>query len=326
MNIIILEDNHNMQMFCKNLIDEFNKTYFSDFTVKLITDDPFLIKNFILQKSCSAIFLLDILIDNETEGIALAKLIYDKNPQNKIIFMTMICIFIVICIVTLYFAICYIKKLETMCHDYELKNQFYQIEKNRFDEIIKLKHYFIRLLKYCNKYLITNDIESFKSALEKNILPIEKSLSEQKTKDMIRFISNPLLKDLFQQFISDAEQHHIDFKLELDQPILNIGMNELDLFKILSIYIENALEETANQKNGFIHILITKMQDKLIFKISNSLHSNNVNIKKQSFGKGLHIAKEIVGKYSNVNIATNIVDEVYIQMIEIGGVYHENNC
>ena len=89
MNIIILEDNHNMQMFCKNLIDEFNKTYFSDFTVKLISDDPFLIKNFILQKSCSAIFLLDILIDNEIEGIALAKLIYDKNPQNKIIFMTM---------------------------------------------------------------------------------------------------------------------------------------------------------------------------------------------------------------------------------------------
>ena len=142
---------------------------------------------------------------------------------------------------------------------------------------------------------------------------------------MIRFISNSLLKDLLQQFISDAEQHHIDFKLELDQPILNIGMNELDLFKILNIYIENALEETANQKNSFIHILITKMQDKLIFKISNSLHSDNVKIKKQSFGKGLYIAKEIVGKYSNVNIATNIVDEVYIQMIEFGDVYHENN-
>ena len=60
---------------------------------------------------------------------------------------------------------------------------------------------------------------------------------------MIRFISNSLLKDLLQQFISDAEQHHIDFKLELDQPILNIGMNELDLFKILNIYIENALEQ-----------------------------------------------------------------------------------
>ena len=102
-------------------------------------------------------------------------------------------------------------------------------------------------------------------------------------------------------------------------------MNELDLFKILNIYIENALEETANQKNSFIHILITKMQDKLIFKISNSLHSDNVKIKKQSFGKGLYIAKEIVGKYSNVNIATNIVDEVYIQMIEFGDVYHENN-
>ena len=142
---------------------------------------------------------------------------------------------------------------------------------------------------------------------------------------MIRFISNSLLKDLLQQFISDAEQHHIDFKLELDQPILNIGMNELDLFKILNIYIENALEETANQKNSFIHILITKMQDKLIFKISNSLHSDNVKIKKQSFGKGLYIAKEIVGKYSNVNIATNIVDEVYIQMIEFVDVYHENN-
>lgn len=67
------------------------------------------------------------------------------------------------------------------------------------------------------------------------------------------------------------------------------------------------------------------MQDKLIFKISNSLHSNHVKIQKQSFGKGLHIAKEIVGKYPNVNIATNIIDEVYIQMVEIGGVYDKNN-
>ena len=31
-------------------------------------------------------------------------------------------------------------------------------------------------------------------------------------------------------------------------------------------------------------LLWTKMQDKLIFKISNSLHSDNVKIKKQSFG------------------------------------------
>lgn len=248
-------------------------------------------------------------------------LLYDIKQENYAV----ICIFFVICIVGLYIAVCYIKKLETICYDYELKNQFYKIEKNRFDEIIRLKHYFVRLLKYCNKYLETNDIESFKSALEKNILPVQKSLSEQKTKEMIRFVSNPLLKDLLLQCASDAEQYHIDFKLELDQPILNIGMNELDLFKILNIYIENALEETANQKNGLIHILITKMQDKLIFKISNSLHSNHVKIQKQSFGKGLHIAKEIVGKYPNVNITTNIIDEVYIQMVEIGGVYDKNN-
>lgn len=245
-------------------------------------------------------------------------LLYDIEQVNYAI----ICIFFVIFMISLYFAICYIKSLERKCYDYELKNQFYEIEKNRFDEIIRLKHYFIRLLRYYNKYLETNDIESFKSAIEKNILPVEKSLSEEKTKDMLRFISSPLLKDLLLQFISDTEQYHIDFKLELDQPILNIGMEELDLFKILSIYIENAVEEVSSQKKGFIHILITKVQDKLIFKISNSI--SNKRIQKQSFGKGLHIVKEIIGKYSNVDVATNMTDEIYIQIIEIGGVYDKN--
>jgi len=89
MNIVIFEDNHKMQMLCKKLIDEFNKIYAADFFIKLVSDDPFLIKNFILQKSSSAIFLLDILIDNETEGISLAKTIHEKNPRDKIIFMTM---------------------------------------------------------------------------------------------------------------------------------------------------------------------------------------------------------------------------------------------
>ena len=89
MNIVIFEDNHKMQMLCKKLIDEFNKIYAADFFIKLVSDDPFLIKNFILQKSSFDIFLLDILIDNETEGISLAKTIHEKNPRDKIIFMTM---------------------------------------------------------------------------------------------------------------------------------------------------------------------------------------------------------------------------------------------
>lgn len=89
MDIIIFDDNCKMQMFCTNLIIEFNKIHNTDFIIKIVSDDLFLIKNFILQKNTPAIFLLDILIDNDTDGIALAKLIHERSLQDKIIIMTM---------------------------------------------------------------------------------------------------------------------------------------------------------------------------------------------------------------------------------------------
>ena len=77
-------------------------------------------------------------------------------------------------------------------------------------------------------------------------------------------------------------------------------MKEIDLYTLLNIYIENAVDEIKEQEKGEITIAILKTDESFKFFISNSLIGCDSSPKQESFKMGRKISKEIISRYQNV--------------------------
>lgn len=91
-----------------------------------------------------------------------------------------------------------------------------------------------------------------------------------------------MIQHLFLQLYHDVSQlPHVKLTMEVSGCIVISDIKEMDLFQILSIFLDNALEAVKEQTNGFIEVMIIWEADCSIFKISNSYDKN---ADKKSFG------------------------------------------
>lgn len=247
-------------------------------------------------------------------------LIFPVLPvSNDSFSYSLMVIFFVIIIVILYFTVSYIERLELKEFGLRLQKEFLEKEMKKYDEIIELKHYYLRLFKYCISYIEKGDKNGFNDSFEKYIKPLGYGIDEEENnKYSLSLIGSKLIQNLFFQVIYEMTTYpRIEFKVEIDYLILGSKIDEKDLFKILSIYFDNALEAVKKQETGFLYISIVNEENSCLLKIHNSACENKSA--KDSFGVGLEIAKSIVAKYEDVNITTRILPDEYIQIVEIGG-------
>ena len=94
-------------------------------------------------------------------------------------------------------------------------------------------------------------------------------------------------------------------------------MKEIDIFTILNIFIDNAIEEVVHHDRGFIEIYMTKTHKKTIFRIENSIEGGKSAPKPMNTHKGLEIVKKIVSAYPNVDIQTSVKLDVFKQLLEV---------
>lgn len=102
--------------------------------------------------------------------------------------------------------------------------------------------------------------------------------------------------------------------------------NQIDLLRVVSILINNAFEASLNEKNPYIHIVLTNSQDFWSFKIENAVTSTvdvtkiltkNFTTKEGHTGLGLSNLNKVLKKYPNANFQLQLKSEKFIVSIEI---------
>jgi len=104
-------------------------------------------------------------------------------------------------------------------------------------------------------------------------------------------------------------------------------IESIDLVRIFSILLDNALEEAEIKDNSFIKIMILSTTEGDEIKILNSLNSPELTVnkvyekdfstKEKHSGLGLYTVKKIIGKYDNLLLETTIESDSFIQKISI---------
>jgi len=215
-----------------------------------------------------------------------------------------------------------ISKLENEKKTALLRNIEAENINKKYDAIIRLKHYYTNLFRSSIRFIDAKDIEGITEYYKEHIAPINENLKKELSDyKQIELMKIQLIKSRLIELVNTVSQMpNAILIIHINDVIENVAMKDIDLFAILNIYIENAVDEIREQKKGTIKIYIEKTHESVKFLICNSLIGYNSSPKLESNNRGMKIADEIMAAYSNVEPSAHTKFGWYEQYI---GVFND---
>ena len=138
-------------------------------------------------------------------------------------------------------------------------------------------------------------------------------------------IEDSALRSLIAQSIVYARNNGVEFTLEVKDTITNLQIELLDLVRIMSVLLNNAVEGSIESYKKQIEVAVIKMESETVIVIQNSCqvtptHLENLfelgfSTKGENRGIGLNNVKEILDKYKNIILETEIENSTFRQVI-----------
>ncbi|VTS35383.1 putative sensor histidine kinase BlpH [Streptococcus pseudoporcinus] len=122
-----------------------------------------------------------------------------------------------------------------------------------YHEISNFKHDYKNILISLNSSINSKDIDSVKKIYQSVLNDSDKFLYE-KNYDIARLsnINNSAIKSVISSKLIEANNNGIITRIEVEEPIDTPEIEVIDFIVILSIFLDNALEEVSGVSNGEI--------------------------------------------------------------------------
>lgn len=229
-------------------------------------------------------------------------------------------------------------RLQAQNIQYEsLQNYTAQVEA-LYQNIRGFKHDYVNILTTMHFYIENEDWEALKTYYETEILPTSNSF--QDSTQVLGQLSNlqiPELKSLFYNKFVKALELGINVQLEIRKPIDSISVKNVDIARVIGIYLDNAIEALnepdleAGQRN--LTVAIIREEDGVSFIIQNNCKEFTLNLHKlgslsystkgEHRGMGLHLAAQTLHRYKNIQKDTTYENHVFTQTLKI---FDEEPC
>ena len=138
-------------------------------------------------------------------------------------------------------------------------------------------------------------------------------------------LEDSALRSVIAQSIANARVHNIEYTLEVKDIISPLSMELLDLVRVMSILLNNAVEGALESYRKQMEVAVIKLESEILIIIQNSRKNRSIkpeeifnigySTKGINRGIGLNNVKEILEKYDDVILETEIDDERFKQII-----------
>ena len=138
-------------------------------------------------------------------------------------------------------------------------------------------------------------------------------------------LEDSALRSVIAQSIANARVHNIEYTLEVKDIISPLSMELLDLVRVMSILLNNAVEGALESYRKQMEVAVIKLESEILIIIQNSLKNRSIkpeeifnigySTKGINRGIGLNNVKEILEKYDDVILETEIDEERFKQII-----------
>ncbi|MDD2435295.1 MAG: GHKL domain-containing protein [Bacilli bacterium] len=131
--------------------------------------------------------------------------------------------------------------------------------------------------------------------------------------------------------ILHMKNNQINFYLNIDRKVRSYDLVDLDdnlvldICKIISVYLDNAIDEVKDIKDGSVSIKFYVEDNKLCISISNTfdfveldfIDNRGYTTKSEGHGYGLPLAKKIIDNSKNLYNYREINDNIFTQILKI---------
>ena len=211
------------------------------------------------------------------------------------------------------------------------KKYIESLEKNN-NEIRKFKHDFNNIILGLEGYITSNEVDNIKlrDYFYNNIKDFNIKIElDNIVLSHLNNIKVPSIKNLLTNKIMSAQNNDFKVNICVDDEIDNFYVNEMQLSRILGIFLDNSLEAGLElEHNRFIELIILKANKTIVIQITNTFYNTNLDIDKinesgystkgKNRGIGLSSADDIINK-QNMILNTRIEDNLFKQILTIEG-------
>ena len=195
-----------------------------------------------------------------------------------------------------------------------------------YNEIRGFRHDYAGMLVSMQMAIDSGDLQEINRVYNEVLVKANQKLrSEKYTYFDLNIIEDSALRSLIAQSIVYARKNDVEFTLEVKDIITRLSIDLLDLVRIMSILLNNAVEGAADSYLKQMEVAVIKMDFETVIVIQNSckitmtpsedLFALGFSTKGRNRGLGLNNVKEILDKYDNIILETEMEDNTFRQII-----------
>ena len=197
-----------------------------------------------------------------------------------------------------------------------------------YNEIRGFRHDYAGMLVSMQMAIDSGDLQEINRVYNEVLVKANQKLrSEKYTYFDLNNIEDSALRSLIAQSIVYARKNDVEFTLEVKDIITRLSIDLLDLVRIMSILLNNAVEGAADSYLKQMEVAVIKMDFETVIVIQNSckitmtpsedLFALGFSTKGRNRGLGLNNVKEILDKYDNIILETEMEDNTFRPIIRV---------
>ena len=195
-----------------------------------------------------------------------------------------------------------------------------------YNEIRGFRHDYAGVLVSMQMAIDSKDLQEIDRIYNQVLVKANQKLrSDKYTYFDLNNIEDSALRSLIAQSIVYARNNDVEFTLEVKDIITRLSIDLLDLVRIMSVLLNNAVEGAAESYLKQMEVAVIKMDLETVIVIQNSckitmtpsedLFELGFSTKGRNRGIGLNNVKEILDKYENIILETEMEDSKFRQII-----------
>ena len=195
-----------------------------------------------------------------------------------------------------------------------------------YNEIRGFRHDYAGMLVSMQMAIDSKDLQEIDRIYKEVLVKANQKLrSDKYTYFDLNNIEDTALRSLIAQSIVYARNKDVEFTLEVKDIITRLSIDLLDLVRIMSVLLNNAVEGAAESYSKQMEVAVIKMNLETVIVIQNSckytmtpsedLFELGFSTKGRNRGIGLNNVKDILDKYENIILETEMEDSKFRQII-----------
>ena len=195
-----------------------------------------------------------------------------------------------------------------------------------YNEIRGFRHDYAGMLVSMQMAIDSKDLQEIDRVYNEVLVKANQKLrSDKYTYFDLNNIEDSALRSLIAQSIVYARNKDVEFTLEVKDIITRLSIDLLDLVRIMSVLLNNAVEGAAESYLKQMEVAVIKMDLETVIVIQNSckytmtpsedLFELGFSTKGRNRGIGLNNVKDILDKYENIILETEMEDSKFRQII-----------